>query len=333
MLIGKSYRFGLGFFVFVKGYIQQAFYGTVFIKHSREFVSGEGFMNERDWHILKVLHEHRNITKTAQSLYISQPSLTKRIQQIEKEFNLKIVERGTRGVQFTPQGEYLAICAEEMLIRLRQIKETAFNMGQEISGTLRLGVSNYITLHKLPGLLKIFRERFPKVDFHVTTGWSKEVLNLIYKEEVHVGIVRGDYQWSGSRHHLFEETICIASKEEIEVRNLPFLPRIDYGTDALLKTMIDNWWRDNFSGPPLVGMEVDKGDTCKEMVKNGLGYGILPSVLLEKDQNLRQMDLKDKQGNTLIRNTWMLYHEKSLELKLVKEFVEFVKGVDFMRDI
>lgn len=54
-------------------------------------------MNERDWHILKVLHEHRNITKTAQSLYISQPSLTKRIQQIEKEFNLKIVERGTRG--------------------------------------------------------------------------------------------------------------------------------------------------------------------------------------------------------------------------------------------
>ncbi|MGG0249533.1 LysR family transcriptional regulator [Peribacillus frigoritolerans] len=290
-------------------------------------------MNERDWHILKVLHEHRNITKTAQSLYISQPSLTKRIQQIEKEFNLKIVERGTRGVQFTPQGEYLAICADEMLIRLRQIKETAFNMGQEISGTLRLGVSNYITLHKLPGLLKIFRERFPKVDFHVTTGWSKEVLNLIHKEEVHVGIVRGDYQWSGSRHHLFEETICIASKEEIEVRNLPFLPRIDYGTDALLKTMIDNWWRDNFSGPPLVGMEVDKGDTCKEMVKNGLGYGILPSVLLENDQNLRQMDLKDKQGNPLIRNTWMLYHEKSQELKLVKEFVEFVKGVDFMRDI
>jgi len=42
MLIGKSCRFGMGFFVFVKGYIQQAFYVTVFIKHSREFVSGEG---------------------------------------------------------------------------------------------------------------------------------------------------------------------------------------------------------------------------------------------------------------------------------------------------
>ncbi|MCK1994374.1 LysR family transcriptional regulator [Peribacillus muralis] len=290
-------------------------------------------MNERDWHILKVLHEQKNITKTAQSLYISQPSLTKRIQQMEKEFHLKIVERGARGVQFTPQGEYLANCAEEMLVRLREIKETAFNMGQEISGTLRLGVSNYITLHKLPGLLKMFRERYPLVDFHVTTGWSNEVLSLIYKEEVHVGIVRGDYQWSGAKHHLFEETICIASKEKVAVVDLPSLPRIDYKTDALLKMMIDDWWRNNFLGPPLVGMEVDKGDTCKEMVKNGLGYGIMPSALLENDRTLRQMDLRDGQGNPLIRNTWMLYHEKSLELKLVNEFVRFVEGVDFMRDL
>lgn len=157
----------------------------------------------------------KNITKTAQSLYISQPSLTKRIQQIEKEFNLKIVERVTRGVQFTPQGEYLANCADEMLIRLRQIKETAFNMGQEISGTLRLGVSNYITLHKLPGLLKIFREQFPKVDFNVTTGWSKEILNLIYNEEVHVGIVRGDYQWSESRHHLLRKRFVSLQRKKL----------------------------------------------------------------------------------------------------------------------
>lgn len=78
---------------------------------------------------------------------------------------------------------------------------------------------------------------------------------------------------------------------------------------------------------------MDKGDTCKEMVRNGLGYGILPSVLLEKDQNLYQINLKDEQGDTLIRDTWMLYHEKTLELKLVNEFVQFVKSVDFMRDI
>ena len=51
-------------------------------------------MDERDWLILKILYEKKNITKTAQSLYISQPTLTKRIQQIEKEFDLTIINRG-----------------------------------------------------------------------------------------------------------------------------------------------------------------------------------------------------------------------------------------------
>jgi DNA-binding transcriptional LysR family regulator len=285
-------------------------------------------MDEHDWLILKVLYEKKNITKTAQSLYISQPSLTKRIQQIEKEFQLAIVNRGTKGVQFTPQGEYLAQCADEMLNRLQQIKDTVLNMDEEVSGTLRLGVSNYITRHKLPRLLKLFRKQFPKVNYKVTTGWSRDVFNLVYNRDVHIGIVRGDYQWPESKMLLFEENICITSLEKMEFRDLPSLPRIEYETDALLKTMIDNWWSREFSQPPFIGMEVDKADTCKEMVLNGLGYGILPGVLVEDYQNLNRINLTDEKGNPLVRKTWMLYHEKSLEAKVIKEFVQFVRELD-----
>lgn len=290
-------------------------------------------MDERDWEILKVLYEKKNITKTAQSLYISQPSLTKRIQQMEKEYNQAIISRGAKGIQFTPQGEYLVKCADEMLSRLRQIKETVQNMDHEISGTLRLGVSNYITRHKLPGLLKLFREQFPKVNYKVTTGWSREAFEHVYNRDVHIGIVRGDYQWGGSKHLLFEENICITSNKKIEFQDLPSLPRVQYDTDNALKTIIDNWWTRTFSEPPMIGMEVDKADTCKEMVKNGLGYGILPSVLVEDDSSLYRIHLKDERGNPLVRQTWMLHHQDSLELKVVQEFVEFIKKLDFINDI
>ncbi|TCN26094.1 LysR family transcriptional regulator [Mesobacillus foraminis] len=286
-------------------------------------------MDERDWLILKVLYEKNNITKSAEILYMSQPSLTKRIQQIEKEFNLTIVSRGTRGVQFTPQGEYLAKCADEMLERHRRIKETVRNMDQEVSGTLRIAVSNFITRHKLPQLLKLFREQFPKVSYKVTTGWSREVFQLAYNRDVQIGIVRGDYQWPESRQLLFEENICIVSTEHIEIQDLPVLPRIDYETDALLKSMIDNWWSGNFSEPPVIGMEVDKADTCKEMVTSGLGYGILPSVLVENRNDLYKINLKDDAGNPLVRKTWMLYREESMDLKVVKEFVHFISKLDF----
>ncbi|WP_307290725.1 LysR family transcriptional regulator [Bacillus sp. SORGH_AS_0510] len=290
-------------------------------------------MDEQDWIILKVLFEKKNITKTAESLYISQPSLTKKIQQIETEYQVEIVKRGTKGVHFTPVGEYLAQCAVEMLSRLQQIKDTVSNMSEEVSGTLRLGVSNYITRHKLPPLLKLFLEQFPKVNYKVTTGWSRDAFQLVYNGDVHIGMVRGDYQWADSKILLFEENLCVASLEKMELRDLPSLPRIDYETDALLKTMIDHWWSGEFAKPPFIGMEVDKADTCTEMVLNGLGYGILPSVLLQEHPHLHRIILKDKNGDPIVRRTWMFYHEKSLETKLIREFVEFVKKLDFTSTI
>ncbi|WP_139491967.1 LysR family transcriptional regulator [Brevibacillus dissolubilis] len=290
-------------------------------------------MDDRDWLILKVLYEKKNITKTAQSLYITQPSLTKRLQQMEKEFKVTIVQRGTRGVQFTPQGEYLAKCADEMLNRLRQIKEEALNMENEVMGTLRLAVSNYISIHKLPRLLKLFQERYPKVDYKVITGWSSEVFNHVYNHDVHIGIVRGDYEWAESKTLLFEENICIASLQKIKPEDLPTLPRIEYDSDNLLKSLIDNWWSRTYSKPPLIGMEVDNGETCKEMVQNGLGYGILPSVLVENYPHLHLIPIKDKDDNPIVRKTWMFYHQQTLEMKVVQEFVQFVEGLDFKHDI
>lgn len=290
-------------------------------------------MDYQDWLILKLLYEKKNITKTAQSLYISQPSLTRRIQQMEREFKVTLIHRGTRGIYFTPQGEYVAKCAEEELDRLRRIREAVQNIGQEVAGTLRLGVSNYISKQKLPRLLKLFRQKYPQVEFKVITGFSREVLDLVSNQEVHIGIVRGDYQWSEAKLLLFEEHVCVTSKDRIELRDLPKLPRIEYEMDTLMKVMIDNWWSGTFTKPPLIGMEVDKGDTCKEMVVNGLGYGILSSALVDNVPDLHRIPILDDEGKPLLRQTWMMYHQKSLELKLVREFVEFVKPLDFKHDI
>src|SRR4051794_23654128 len=129
-------------------------------------------MDDRDWLILHTLFREKNITRAGQSLFIAQPTLTKRLKQIETEFGVKIVDRGIKGVQFTPEGEYLAKRAEEVLNTFREIKEEIDNLNDNVSGTLRLGVSNFISKYKLPVLLKIFKERYPDVEFKVDTGYS-----------------------------------------------------------------------------------------------------------------------------------------------------------------
>jgi DNA-binding transcriptional LysR family regulator len=285
-------------------------------------------LDERDWMVLQTLYQEKNITNTAKILYISQPALTNRLKAMEKQFGVQIVIRGRRGVQFTSQGEYLAKSAHEMLWRVQKIKETVLNMEDKISGILRLGVSNFFTDYKLPGLLKLFKNQYPDVEFKVTTGLSSHITHLMHNQDVHIGFVRGDYSWQNQKKLLFEESICIASKEEIDIHRLPYLPRIDYHTDPLLKTSVDNWWTENYSQPPLVSINVDKADTCKKMVENGLGYAILPSLLINDLDNIYKFEIRTKGGEKIIRKTWMFYHEESLELNIVKAFVEFVEGVD-----
>lgn len=80
-------------------------------------------MNEKDWVILQTLLENHNITKAAEKLYISQPAITYRLQQIEREFGAQIVARGKKGVEFTSQGEYIVHFAKDMIQRLRNAKE------------------------------------------------------------------------------------------------------------------------------------------------------------------------------------------------------------------
>ncbi|MCM3699626.1 LysR family transcriptional regulator [Paenibacillus macerans] len=289
-------------------------------------------METRDWRILQELYKHRNITKTAQSLFMSQPTLTARIQQIEKEFDITIVQRGRRGVDFTPQGEYMAKAAEEMIKKYQKIKDDLLNLDDQVTGTLRLGVGYFFTKNKLPGVLKMFKELYPEVEYKVITGRSKSIHNMIFNRDIHIGFVRGDYTWNEGKHLLFQDTLCVVSKEPLTLDELPDRPRIDYITDFVLKAEIDNWWSDHYSVPPKVGMEVDHADSAREMVLSGLGYAIMPGLYFSGEP-LMQIQIKNKKGEPIIRRTFMFYHEESLQLNQVRAFVHFMKTIDFNKSL
>jgi DNA-binding transcriptional LysR family regulator len=290
-------------------------------------------MENRDWEILKILYIEKNITKTAELLYMSQPALTKRLQHIENEFGVEIVSRGRRGVYFTPKGEYLAKCADEMINKLRIITDNLSNIDDDMVGTLRIGSSYFFARYKLPEILSLFKNKYPKVEFKVTTRWSSEIFNLAYNQNLHVAFIRGGYNWQDQKHLLLEESLCLVSANKIDIKDLPKLQRIDYQADVKLKELINNWWWDNYFEPPLIGIEVDKTDTCKEMVIKGLGYALLPSLVVKDAKDLYKISILSKDGEPIKRETWMFYSKDFLELKLVKTFVDFVKSLDLNESV
>lgn len=284
-------------------------------------------MEERDWIILQTLYEEKNITKAAQTLYVSQPALTYRLQQLEKDFKTKIVFRGKKGVEFTAQGEYLVQYAKEMLHTLRKTKERVENMDDKIQGTLRLGVSSNFARYQLPPMLKQFLSIYPDIEIHLKTGFSSEITQLIYKEEIHIGIIRGEHSWSEQKLLLAKEPICLVSKSEVDISQLPSLPRIHYKTDPSLQNVINRWWQERFDQPPFITMEVDRIETCKEMVNNGLGYAIFPKACLSESDELYHRNLTNEHNEDILRDTWVVYRNSSLELNMIRAFVDFIKGI------
>ncbi|MFD0693155.1 LysR family transcriptional regulator [Paenibacillus sp. GCM10027628] len=292
-------------------------------------------MNEKDCMMLLYLAEEQSLTKAAERLYITQPALTYRLQQMEKEYGVPIIVKTAKGTRLTPEGNYLVAFAKKTLIDLNKMKDYITNMRNEVKGTLRLGVSSYFGLYKLPPLLKKFKEYCPDVQINVTSALSPEILDLLHQEEIHVGVIRGEYPWFGSKHLLHDEHIYIISKEEIVLERLPELPHIHYkepkikaasSTNSPLSETIQSWWHERFSSPPTITMRVDTYETCKEMVKQGLGYSIVPGVFVSPQDRLHTLELVRKNGEYIKRNTWMLYREPSLELAIVNRFVHFMKS-------
>lgn len=281
-------------------------------------------MDEKDWALMKILYEEKSITRAAERLYISQPALSYRLKHLEEAFDTRLFYKRKRGIEFTAEGEYLAKYAEQMMEELQRTKDHISNIGQAVKGTLRIGVSSNFAQYRLPDILKRFSKIYPDVQFKVNTGWSTKIMSLLDASSIHVGVLRGDYHWRGDKFLLTKERLCLISRSEVNLENLPELPLIHYKTDTSLDNLITAWWHDNFASPPSVAMEVDRQETCKEMVKHGLGFGIVPEICLQPSDNLFVKGLSYKNNEPVLRDTWLMYHPDSLNLAVAKAFIDFL---------
>lgn len=283
-------------------------------------------MDSRDWQILKILAEEKNITKAAARLYISQPALTYRLKNLEEEFGTPIVFRVPSGVIFTPQGEHLLTYANEMLLKYSATKEQINNMDSKVQGTLRLGASAVFAHYALPALLKGFIKRHPDVEISLKTGLSYQIIRMLEKQEITVAIVRGEHGWEGEGFILKEEPVCLVSREELAFDELLGKPHIRFSTDTSLQKMIDDWWRKNFKAAPHTTMEVNTMDIARQMVLHGLGWTILPTIGLPDIEALHTKPLLWPDGSPLLRKTWVLCSDEALALSTVHALLGYLKN-------
>lgn len=294
-------------------------------------------MEERDWQIIINLYKYKNITKTATSLYISQPALTARIKQIENSLGVMLIYRSNKGISFTPEGELTAKFAFRYLKELADFKEGLRASGKELAGILKIAVPSIIGRYYVPSMLESFQQLYPKIKFEITTSPSSNVIKLVKSHIVDFGFTKNCENFNESDKLLLTRyNAVLANTQPFEIKNLPDMKMIIYPYEESYYEQIKRWWAEHFSGPPLTGSKVSNLDIAKEMIFAGLGYGILPEILLpEYTGTLYIQPMYFKDGHIFNRDTWLIFnHEDVDSIPLQKTFLAFIKAAcfsDFLR--
>ncbi|MDL2272093.1 LysR family transcriptional regulator [Desulfovibrio sp. OttesenSCG-928-I05] len=283
-------------------------------------------MRIKDLKIIHTLFMHKNVTKTAKLLYISQPALTAKIKSIEEELGVTILIRNNKGIEFTSIGKYVAQRAEGILNEYLSFKEELKTMINGGFGTLRIATPYIFSKYKLPEIISKFQKLHPNVNFDIAVVHSGEVSQYLRENFFHFGFVRNNHS-GGSEGMLRVESseISVVCKHAFAMEDLPDLKRIDYQTDSAYKVFLNEWWASHFDRPPTMVATVSDLETCKEMVFSGIGYAFLPRLVIPDDSGLHVQPLLSEKGKPELRHTWMVYQPDILQRQLPQIFYEFVR--------
>lgn len=284
-------------------------------------------MRDTDWQIIYELYKQQNITKVANKLFMTQPTLTKRLQAIEDEFSVRLVNRSTKGVQFTKEGEFLAHQAELYLQFLEGTRRRMEAFCDEEFGTIRIAASYTFGKYSLPELIVEFQKLHPNVSFDVQNVKSHNLVSLLTDGSHDMAFVRGEYEGELKRKKLFSEAAYVLSAMSV-TENIYFqLPRIECIMGEYTQKLLDRWWEERFEEVPRISVTVRDVDTSWEMVRRGVGYtiGFFEKKLLD-GLNLYSSPIFYADGTLVQRDTWLMYSERTVKAPFVQEFIDFVEN-------
>jgi DNA-binding transcriptional LysR family regulator len=132
---------------------------------------------------------HRNLTKAAVELHITQPSVSYAIKQMEEALGLKLFHRLSKGVELTEEGQALFEYVEQSFSMLDTAQKHLENLKQLHEGEIRIGASDYLIKHLLLPQLNTFHNTYPGIRIRLSHGKTPEITKRLKDGEIDCAFV------------------------------------------------------------------------------------------------------------------------------------------------
>jgi len=246
-------------------------------------------MDLRQLEYFAAVARHRNFTRAAEELYVTQPALSQQVRRLEDELGVALLRRTSRGVALTPAGEDLLVRAERILAEAAQARGEMDEHAGVVRGAVRVASTTGDAM-RLPEVLAAFHSEHPAVRLALRQASAAEVLALLRRGAVDLGVLAlGTQPADGlAVTPLGSEPLrAITGPDDpfpavvVDLESLRGRPFVlpEPGT-ALRETIMTACQEHGFSPVPL--LEVSDPGTVRFLVNAGLGVSLVPASWLHQ---------------------------------------------------
>jgi len=278
-----------------------------------------------------------NMRRAASRIGISQPALSKQIQALEESIGLQLFYRSSRGLQPTPDGEAVFLHCERVFAHLRDLEEAVEALQSGSAGRVTVGATFSIAEYILPEYIRRYHERHPKVRFRLVTARSSSVLRSLREHRVDVAFVAGRPDdeslvatpikhnrlvvVAGPSHALAEATA------PVPVKALHRLDMVAFDDEAPTRKMTERYL-DGRDVEPRIMAESPSIETIKRLVREGVGFAVLPSHCVEEEVEAGRLVIVDVAGWDLHRLLYIVHLALPALPPTVQNFVDLIPSME-----
>lgn len=296
-------------------------------------------MNMKQALYFKTIAQYGTITAAAKQLYISQPSLSQTLRQIEDEVGTPLFDRSTSPFHLTYAGERYLKAVEAMLDIETRLKEEIESIRRDDGGRLRLGISITRAMQVLPDVIPIFTKAYPNVTIELTEAASASLEGLLQKGQIDLALAALEANEANIAYELIEkESIGILAGKDSQLAQLvpsgtPIsLEMVEKETFVSLDTshssriIQDRLFR-RYNIRPMILLETSSLEVARRVALKSGACMVLPDVYADEfvfNSGGAFYPLKDYENH---RHFYACYRNDENTKKYIRDFVSITTSV------
>jgi DNA-binding transcriptional LysR family regulator len=245
-------------------------------------------MKLQDLHVLMTVVQAGSMGKAAQILNTTQPNISRSIAELEQTLGVRLLDRHRQGIEPTDYGRALLDCGVAVFDDLRQGMRNIAFLADPAAGELRIGTTTFLAASFVSALIDRLSRRYPRLKFHIVTGYTESLHRELAERKVDLLIIRGSGPTADPRYDfesLFDDSYVVAAgvqnqwvrRRRIEIAELANESWVLPPPDSVIGSIVKGAFRANGLDYPRVSVVTDCPHMRISLLATGRFVTIFPA--------------------------------------------------------